>query len=266
MIQADNWGWRARIGMFIVSSEAVPESEWWAMMPPGVSVHAARITAPAPWARWKNDARNEVVLAEDLRRGAEQFAGMRLDAVVVGHSSSSFLGGKGWDDAVIEALDEILPEEVHVTTNGHDCIAALRTSHVVKPFVVFPPWFGESVVEAGLAYLDAHDFDIAGSVRADPGRKWRDLPPNQLYQHGMGFEQDVESLYRQVRDACGDEADGVLIAGTGFRSVGICARLEHDLRRPVVTANQASLWHCLRHSGIHPNVDGYGALLAQTRG
>ena len=35
-------GWKARIGMFIVSSEPVPEAEWWAMMPSGVSVHAAR--------------------------------------------------------------------------------------------------------------------------------------------------------------------------------------------------------------------------------
>ena len=33
MATADNWGWKARIGMFIVSSEAVPEAEWWAMMP-----------------------------------------------------------------------------------------------------------------------------------------------------------------------------------------------------------------------------------------
>ena len=52
MHQPDNWGWKARIGMFIVSSEAVPEAEWWAMMPPGVSVHAARIKAPTPWAKW----------------------------------------------------------------------------------------------------------------------------------------------------------------------------------------------------------------------
>ena len=44
-MQRDNWGWRARIGMFIVASEAVPEAEWWAMTPAGVSVHAARVEA-----------------------------------------------------------------------------------------------------------------------------------------------------------------------------------------------------------------------------
>ena len=34
--------WKARIGMFIVSSEPVPEAEWWAMMP-----RAFRFTRPA---------------------------------------------------------------------------------------------------------------------------------------------------------------------------------------------------------------------------
>ena len=55
MTQRDNWGWQARIGMFIVGSEVVPEAEWWAMVPLNVSVHAARVTARAPWARWRDD-------------------------------------------------------------------------------------------------------------------------------------------------------------------------------------------------------------------
>ena len=57
------------------------------------------------------------------------------------------------------------------------------------------------------------------------------------------------------------EADGVLIAGTGFRCVGILDALERDLQRPVVSANQASLWHCLRLSGVRTPIGGYGNLL-----
>ena len=68
-LKNDNWGDRARIGMFIVGSEAVPEAEWWAMLPPNVSVHAARVTASAPWARWWEN-RTGVDLADDLVRGS----------------------------------------------------------------------------------------------------------------------------------------------------------------------------------------------------
>ena len=53
--QNDNWGSKARLGLFIVGNEAVPEAEWWAMMPTGVSLHAARVTARAPWATWRHN-------------------------------------------------------------------------------------------------------------------------------------------------------------------------------------------------------------------
>lgn len=246
--------------MFIVGNEAVPEAEWWAMVPEGVSVHAARVTAPAPWAVW-DASHAHVELVDDLHRGASQFAAMRLSAVVVGHTSSSLMGGMGWDEAVVARLAEVLPDEVTVTTNGLDNIAALRHLDLERPFVVFPPWFGDEAVSAGYRYLSGHGFRVSGQKRHDPGRRWRDLPPSELYRHGMGFQQDVEALYAEVRSACPDDADGVLIAGTGFRCVGIIEALEEDLNRPVVTANQASLWRCLRLSGVRTPVSGYGTLL-----
>lgn len=259
MTQPDNWGWKARFGMFIVSSEAVPEAEWWAMMPSGVSVHAARITARAPWAGW-NAGRTEVNLEGDLERGARQFAGMRLEAAVIGHSSSSILGGAGWDEAMIEALSGILPSATRATTNGLDCQAALQASAITRPFLVFPSWFNDETVAKGLEYFATQGFQPSGHTRVDPGRNWHDVPPERQYPEGLGFEQDVEALYRQVRTSCLSEADGVLFVGTGMRCVAIIDALERDLARPVLTANQASLWHCLRLAGINAAVTGYGSL------
>ena len=258
-MRGDNWGWRARVGMFIVGNEAVPEAEWWAMAPEGVSVHAARVTAPTPWASWNAD-RSAVTLAEDVVRGAKQFATMKLEAVVMGHSSSSILGGDGWDEAVVVALSALLPG-VAVSTNGIDCLAALRAMGVSRPLLVLPPWFGLPFLDQAAAYLAARGAAPARTIRYDPGPGWRDLPPGELYGHGMGFAQQIAPLYEQVRAACPDEADGVLLAGTGFRCVGILDALERDLLRPVVSANQASLWHCLRLSGVHAPVSGYGKLL-----
>ena len=263
MIGKDNWGWRARFGMFIVASEAVPEAEWWAMMPPGMSVHASRISASAPWAKWADDGHAGVLLADDLASGAAHFATMQLNAVVLGHSSSSILGGPGWDAAVVTALRELLPAQTPVTTNGLDCQAALRVSGISNPFLVFPPWFGQDLVDAGIAYFKAAGFSPAGALSTDPGRQWRDLPRAELYPQGMGFEQDVESFYRQIRDAVPDAADGVLIAGTGFRCVGIINTLEQDLRRPVITANQASLWRCMQLAGVNSDSASHGSLFRE---
>jgi maleate isomerase len=260
VISNDNWGWRARIGLFIVGNEAVPEAEWWAMAPSGVSIHAARVTARAPWARWRDD-RSGVEPEDDLVRGCRQFAAMRLAAVVVGHSSSSILGGKGWDAATVAALSPLLGTGVFVTTNGLDTQAALQASGVKRPFLVLPAWFNDDTVAAGLRYYADHGFAPAGHLRYDPGRKWRDLPPGELYGQGMGFEQEIEPLYAQIRAKCPTDADGVLIAGTGFRCIGILDALEQDLHRPVISANQASLWRCLRAAGVQMPVSGYGNLL-----
>lgn len=260
MRQRDNWGWRARIGMFIVGSEAVPEAEWWAMLPEGVSVHAARVTARAPWARWNAD-RGAVELADDVARGAAQFAQMRLDAVVIGHSSSSIAGGAGWDEAAVAALTPLLAPGAWATTNGLDCQAALTALEAERPFLVFPPWFAEPLATAGVDYFATRGFAPSGHLGLDPGPGWRDLPPGELYPQGAGFEQDVESFYRQIRAACPPDADAILIAGTGLRCVGVIEALEQDTGRPVVSANQASLWRCLRQSGVGEAVTGYGRLL-----
>ncbi|MEC7516524.1 MAG: hypothetical protein VX784_15260, partial [Pseudomonadota bacterium] len=186
---------------------------------------------------------------------------MRLSAVVVGHSSSSFVGGVGWDRAVVAQLAEILGPEIALSTNGLDCQAALRHLGVTAPFLVIPPWYNDASLAAALEYLKAHDLAPAGYLRQDPGIGWRDLAPESLYGHGMGFAQDVESLYRQIRAACPPAADGVLIAGTGFRCVAILEALEQDLGRPVVSANQASLWQGLRRAGVGRPVTGFGRLL-----
>ncbi|MBX9945782.1 MAG: hypothetical protein K2Y40_16995 [Reyranella sp.] len=260
-LKKDNWGWRARIGLFIVGSEAVPEAEWWAMAPGGVSIHAARVTSAAPWARWRAD-RTGVDLADDLLRGAKQFAAMRLTAAVLAHTSSSVVGGRGWDDATAASLSAVLGADVAVTTNGLNTLAALRASAVKRPFLVLPPWFPDGTMEAAVRYYTDHGFAPAGVLRMDPGRKWRDLPPQDLYGHGLGFVQEVEPLHAQILKGCPAEADGVLIAGTGFRCVAILETLEQDLKRPVVSANQASLWRCLRLSGVRTPVQGYGSLLA----
>jgi maleate isomerase len=171
------------------------------------------------------------------------------------------VGGKDWDEATVAALVPLLGKGAFVTTNGLDILAALRVLAVKRPFLVLPPWFNDDTVASGLRYYADQGVTLAGHLRYDPGPKWRDLPPGDLVGQGLGFEQEIETLYVQIGAGCPADADGVLIAGTGFRCVAILEMLEQELKRPVISANQASLWHCLRASGVRTSVDGYGSLL-----
>jgi maleate isomerase len=263
-VSNDNWGSVARFGLFIVGSEVVPEAEWWAMAPPGVSVHAARVTAAAPWAQWRED-RASVELAPDLERGAAQFASMALSAVVLAHTSSSIVGGSGWDNAVAESLRARLRPSTAVATNGVDCAMALRRCGVRRPLIVYPPWFGEKAMTAGAAYFADLGFGDIRTFRHAPEPRWAKVPPEDLYKNLMHMEQKADLLCDQIVATCPATADGVLIAGTGLRCVGIIDALEAALGRPVVTANQASLWRCLSLAGVETRITGYGQLLAGPR-
>ena len=260
----DNWGSVARFGMFIVGSEVVPEAEWWAMSPPGVSIHAARVTAAAPWAQWQ-EGRSAVVLSDDVKRGATQFASMALSAAVLAHSSSSIAGGPGWDDAVIARLSSSLHASTAVTTNGLDCLRALGQCGVRRPFIVFPPWFSEDAMRTGVAYFVGQGFVAPESYRHVPEDRWSDVRPQDLYRNFMHIQQNTDLLFDQIVVNCPSSADGVLIVGTGLRCVGIIEAIEAELGRPVVTANQASLWRCLSLAKLETPVAGYGQLLAGPR-
>jgi maleate isomerase len=232
------------------------------MAPPGVSIHAARVTAPAPWAPWRAD-RSGVDLAPDLARGAAQLSGLDPDAVTLAHSSSSIAGGEGWDAAAVRALSAALPEGTAVTTNGDDCAAALRALDVSRPCLVFPPWFADTALEAGAAHFAARGFAPAAAIRHRPEARWADVPPRDLYGRRMHLAQRLDRLHDQVAAECPDDADGALLVGTGLRCVGLIEALETTLGRPVVTANQAGLWRCLGLAGVTTPVTGYGRLFAR---
>jgi len=57
------------------------------------------------------------------------------------------------------------------------------------------------------------------------------------------------------------EADAVFISCTSVRTFEIIAPLERDLGKPVISSNQATIWHALRKTGIRDTIEGYGRLL-----
>ncbi len=78
---------------------------------------------------------------------------------------------------------------------------------------------------------------------------------------------DPNAVYKWVRANVRDGAEAVFFGGNGFRVVGAIDRLERDLGRPVLSANQVLLWAALRAAGVNDApVAGYGRLLARHGG
>jgi Arylmalonate decarboxylase len=93
-----------------------------------------------------------------------------------------------------------------------------------------------------------------------------------LHAVGLGLDTDLkigrvslEDVYHLARQADRPDAEAIFISCTGLRTIGILDRLEHDLGKPVVSANQASFWDCLRLAGVPDRIAGYGQLFGSIR-
>ena len=87
---------------------------------------------------------------------------------------------------------------------------------------------------------------------------------NNLRPDGHGWRARLGVLTHD--DSAISESELWTMAPDGVSlHIGVITALEEDLRRPVLTANQVSLWYALRMAGAEVSVDDYGQLFKMPR-
>ena len=251
MWQPDGWGDRARIGILTPDTDVVPESEFSAMAPQGVSVHATRVPFHG---RTAAGLEEPIALAgvrafaesPRLDEAAERLAAAPLDAITYAFTSSSYLGGAG-EDGALRARLEKKTHGIPVVTACAAALAALKALDARRLTIVSPPWFSETLTQKAAEFFTRHKFEVL-FTGAMPLKGAPDVAPGLVYAW--------------VRRNIPPRADAVFIGGNGFRAIGAIQALEEDLRRPIVTANQGLFWCALRRAGVRATVSGYGQLFA----
>jgi len=126
-----------------------------------------------------------------------------------------------------------------------------------------------------LAALDVRSIAIAASYPEPLARHFTSLlteAGQNVVSHGsrgiftaaeVGLLPDDE-VTRFVCDADDDRAQAIVVPDTALHSVRIVDELERAVGKPVVTANQVSVWEALRLRGAIPRCPGVGSLFAQT--
>lgn len=262
MWQADGWGWRARIGLLTPHADIVPESEFRAMAPDGVSIHAARV----PLGVYAPGGIMDRTIAVDHVRAfadppwvddaAELLAAAPLQAIVYGFTSSSYVRGPA-DDVALKRRLELRTRGIPVVIPCAAAAAALTALGVKRLALINPPWFSAELSRQGANYFHDQGLDV---VHHGPAG----LPSDQL-------AIDPAQVHEWVCAHTPANAEAVFIAGNGFRSISAIQVLEEDLSRPVLTANQVAFWLALRFSGARIPIAGYGRIFgrelssAQTR-
>lgn len=251
--QADGWGKRGRIGLLTPHMDIVPEGEFHALAPQGVSIHVARVPLG-----WRSGSKPAPIGLEAVRafaeppevdKAVELLAAAPIDAIVYGFTSSGYLLGPDAEDVVRQRLEN-RAGGVPVVVPCQAVVLALHALGVDGLALVNPPWFPAELSEMGAAY-----FRNAG-IKVEFAASATELAPVQTSVR-------PEDVYEWVRRHVPDAAGSVFIGGGGLRAIGVVEALEEVLKRPVLTANQVAFWQALRLAGINDVIEGYGKILSQ---
>ncbi|MGI6873155.1 maleate cis-trans isomerase family protein [Amycolatopsis sp. 3B14] len=117
-------------------------------------------------------------------------------------------------------------------------VAASYPDDVAKLFVDFLGAGGIEVVA-----MSSEDIDTAAEV----GR----LSPEAVVELAVAHDHPA--------------ADAVLVPDTAMRTLGVLGAIEERLGKPVLTANQVTIWEGLRLTGQVPRCDQLGRLFAEGR-
>ena len=223
------------------------------MVPPGLSVHAARVPlgVVGPDGRVTRQGEPDMARAfaepPHVDAAAALLAAIPPHVVVYAFTSSSYVLGAEADAALKARLEERTQGIPVVVTTWAACVA-LRAVGARRIALVHPPWFSAELDRLGAEYFRSQSFEVVHHGPAPLRGDFGEVHPAQIYDW--------------VRRAVPASADAVFIGGNGLRAVGAIGALEEDLGRPVLSANQVALWHALRLAGGRAPVGGYGRLFA----
>ena len=239
----DGYGYRAKVGLVYIASSVVMEPECYAMAPPGVSIHTARVhleeVTVEGLSRLGGEHRAQILDATRLLAEAP------LDSIVFGCTSGSFVGGAGYELQITAAMAEV-SSGIPVTTTTAAATHALRTLGVrrVALFTPYPRPLGD--LAAAYFEQQGHQVIVADHLGIDDDREIGEVPADLVYRRALMLGQA--------------DVDGVLISCTNLRTLAVLEDLERDLGKPVVSAIQASFWEALRLAGVRESIGDCGRL------
>lgn len=188
-------------------------------------------------------------LARDPQNGqaAGRLAERGAQAVAYGCTSGSYVLGPEGDAAIIDEMQAA--SGLPATTTSSAVVEALRELGVQSVAVLSPHI--DDLNDRLQAYLEAAGFTVAAMV-------------------GLNLRCDIEAMdpaeTQEIVESQVDrlDTDAVFISCTGMRTAAIIDDLETSLGKPVVTANQATLWHAGRLAGVGMGMPERGRLLAKS--
>jgi maleate isomerase len=229
-------GYRAKLGVIVLSTNLTVENEFRRMVPDDISYHVARCLIPDS-ARSEREKEDQFLsIEQNVLVAASQLAMAQPDLIVFACTIGSMLGETGHDLAIAERITQAT--SIQAITTGTAVLEALRRLELRKITLISPYPEGMGLREK--TYLEA-------SVPGLSVVSMRNLGVISSYEKNL---LPPSSSHRTAKEAVTPDAEGLFISCTAWRTLEVIEPLERELAIPVITSTQASLWACLRRCGI----------------
>ena len=182
-----------------------------------------------------------------IGRAARRLAERGAQAVAYGCTSGSYVLGPDGDAAIAAGMRSATGTPA--TTTSTAAVAALRELGVSRVAVLSPHI--DALNQRLRAYLESAGFEVVSLVGLNRRGDIEAIEPAETI--------DVVS-----KDVDTPEAEAIFISCTGLRTAAIIEDLEAALGKPIVTANQATLWHVATLAGATATTPTRGRLLAES--
>lgn len=220
------------------------------MAPDGVAVYAARTGDRKIFST--ADGREGTIaylvgMAEGAVYAAEQLASAEVDVITYADTSGTFVKGPDWEKNLKRRMEE--QSGIQTVTTSSATVEALNELGVKKVAVYAP--YSETITDLLREYLKQQKFQV---ISTNTMGLYRALDIARIHP---------EAVYRFVKDNRPKDAEGIFISCTELRVIDVIDKLESDLRIPVTTANQVSMWASLRAISYREPISGLGSLMGK---
>jgi arylmalonate decarboxylase len=239
----DPYGYLAKIGLIVPSTNTVNEYEWYRMAPRGISIHTARALLLGKASQSSYD-----LMAEATRKAGEELATAECDIVAYGCTSGSFMCSR---EEITGNLTRLAG--CPATTTSDSVIAALRALGVTRIAMGTP--YVDFVNQGELKFLADEGFDVVA---------WHGMGLGETQEERRGINRiPPQSVFRLARMIDRPEAQAIFLSCTALPTIELIAELEAMLGKPVVTSNQATFWNVLRLLKLNVPITGFGRLFGK---
>lgn len=197
----------------------------------------------------REDALLEIGGRERLRPGAAELRARGADVGVWACTSGSFVFGWEGARAQVDALAQDLGAPASSTSFAF--VSALASLGLTR--VAVAATYPADVADRFAAFLDRAGVRVVATGSQG------------IVTAAEVGTLDAEATVRFVQAGDHPDAQAVLVPDTALHTVRLLDRLEAAVAKPVLTANQVTVWEALRLAGRPADVDGLGALFTARR-